>query len=123
GVKQLIEAARTRVSIYVNSETTLLYWGIGDYLNREFVGKGRAEYGGQILATVSQELTSAYGKGYTYTALTRMRKVAAVFSKEIIATLSQQLSWSHFIELSTIADEPKRMYYGAFAASERWGVR
>ncbi len=123
GVKQLIEAARVRVSVYVNSEITLLYWGIGDYLNGELIGLGRAEYGRQILPTVSRELTAAYGKGYTHTALARMRKVAAVFPREIVATLSQQLSWSHFIELSIIENEPKRMYYAAFAASERWGVR
>lgn len=123
GVKQLIEAARTRVSVYVNSETTLLYWGIGDYLNRELIGRDRAEYGSQILATVSQELTSAYGKGYTYTALTRMRKVAATFTREIIVSMAQQLSWSHFIELSIIENESKRMYYATFAAAERWGVR
>ncbi|WP_257670925.1 PDDEXK nuclease domain-containing protein [Parapedobacter tibetensis] len=123
GVKRLIETARSRVSVYINSETTILYWGIGDFINRELIEKDRAEYGRQILATVSQELTSAYGKGYTYTALSRMRKVASVFPRDIIATLSQQLSWSHFIELSTLENEPKRMYYAAFAASERWGVR
>lgn len=116
GVKALVEAARTRVALYVNTETSVLYWSIGDYLNRKLVGEGRAEYGRQILATVSQGLTMAYGKGYTYTALTRMRKVASVFPEEIVATLSQQLSWSHLIELSIIDNEQKRMYYAAFAA-------
>ena len=123
GVKALVEAARTRVALYVNTETSILYWSIGNYLNRKLVGEGRAEYGRQILATVSQGLTMAYGKGYTYTALTRMRKVASVFPEEIVATLSQQLSWSHLIELSIIDNEQKRTYYAAFAASERWGVR
>lgn len=122
-VKELIDAARERVAVYVNSETTLLYWSIGNYLNKELIGKRRAEYGRQILATLSQELTLSYGKGYTYTALTRMRKVAAVFSEEIVATMSQQLSWSHLIELSIIENEPKRMYYATFAAKEQWGVR
>ncbi|WP_262250043.1 DUF1016 N-terminal domain-containing protein [Parapedobacter soli] len=62
-VKALVEAARTRVALYVNTETSVRYWSIGEYLSRELVGEGRTEYGRQILATLSQGLTMAYGKG------------------------------------------------------------
>ena len=59
----------------------------------------RAEYGKQIVATLSQQLTSEYGRGFSYSALTRMVKFAEVFhDPEIVATLSRQLSWSHFRE-------------------------
>ena len=33
GVIHLIEDARQKVALYVNAETTLLYWGIGSFLN------------------------------------------------------------------------------------------
>jgi hypothetical protein len=36
----------------------------------------------EILATLSQRLAARYGKGYTYTAVTRMMKVARFYSDE-----------------------------------------
>ena len=56
--------------------------------------------------TLSQQLTEKFGKGYTYSALTRIIKVAGAYTEEIFATLSQTLSWSHFIELVSIEDIP-----------------
>ena len=60
---------------------------------------------------MSQRLTARYGKGYTYTAVTRMMKVARLYGdEEMFATLSQTLTWSHFLELVTIEDNNKRLY-------------
>jgi len=104
GIRGIIENARNKVAVFVNAETTFLYWQIGNYINQQLIVENRAEYGDKILATLSQQLTSHFGKGYTYSALTRMCKIARTFPSEtIIATLSQQLSWSHFIELSGMA--------------------
>ena len=52
-----------------------------------------------------------------------MVKVAATFDHEMFATLSQTLSWSHFIDLSTIEDETKRLYYQQLAAHNHWSLR
>jgi predicted nuclease of restriction endonuclease-like (RecB) superfamily len=43
--------------------------------------------------------------------------------REIVATLSQELSWSHFVELITIRDGLKRDFYIQVCRMERWGVR
>lgn len=123
GVSELINAAKIKAAVYVNTETTLLYWSIGNYLNIEFKQKNLIEYGKQILATLSQELTARFGRGFSYTALTRMIKIAEIFSKEIIATLSQQLNWSHFIELSIISEDTKRDFYCQMAILQNWSVR
>ncbi len=123
GVEQLIIAAQKRVAVFVNAETTLLYWGIGNYINSEMKDTDVSGYGKQILATLSQQLTQSYGKGYTYTALTRMCKVANTLDGQIIATVSQLLSWSHLIELASIENETKRDFYTQLAIAERWGVR
>lgn len=123
GIQSIIENARSRVAVFVNAETTLLNWQIGNYINIELINEHRAEYGSKILDTLSQELQLRYGKGYTYTALTRMCKVAKTFNQEIIATLSQQLSWSHLIELSAIENETKRDFFTKLCIYERWGVR
>ena len=123
GVQEIIENARSKVAVFINAETTLLDWQIGNYINLELLLENRAEYGAKILATLSQELTLLYGRGYTYSALTRMCKVARTFNHEIIATLSQQLNWSHLIELSAIENETKRDFFIQLCVYERWGVR
>jgi predicted nuclease of restriction endonuclease-like (RecB) superfamily len=123
GIDTLIEQARSKVAIYVNKESTLLYWSIGRYINTELRKEERLQYGAKILATLSQLLTLKYGKGFSYSALTRMSKVAAIFEKEIVATLSQQLSWSHLIELANIDNVAKRLFYCRMSSNNRWGVR
>ncbi|MBQ3991508.1 MAG: cytoplasmic protein, partial [Bacteroidales bacterium] len=52
-LRQIIEQARTHVATTVNSELTLMYWHIGERINREVLGNERAEYGKQIVATVA----------------------------------------------------------------------
>ncbi len=71
------------VTVFINAETTLLNWQIGNYINLELILENRAEYGAKILTTMSQELTLLYGRGYTYSALTRMCKVARTFHNQI----------------------------------------
>jgi DUF1016 N-terminal domain len=105
-LRALIEQARQHVALTVNSTLTMLYWHMGQRIQREALKEGRAEYGNQILATLSQELVRDYGKGFNPSALTRMVKFAEVFPDEdIVATLSRQLSWSHFVELLPL-DKP-----------------
>ncbi len=123
GVQSIIENAQKKVAVFLNAETTLLYWQIGNYINQQLITESRADYGAKIIATLSQQLTTQYGKGYTYTALTRMCKISKVFNSENIATLSQQLSWSHLIELAAIDNEVKRDFFTQLCVYERWGVR
>ena len=42
---------------------------------------------------------------------------------EKVATLSQQLTWSHFVELLPIEDELKRDFYATMCKNENWSVR
>ncbi len=123
GVQDIINTTRNRVAINVNRESTIMYWSIGNFVNTEIKAKNKVSYGSNILATLSQQLTNAYGKGYSYTAVTRMCKIASAFDKEKIATLSQQLSWSHLIELNSVEDALKRDFYIQLAVFENWGVR
>lgn len=122
-ISQLIEVAQQKVAISLNTETTILYWNIGYYINTELKSTGQIKYGSKIIATLSQLLTQFAGKGYSYTALTRMCKVANVLDSNNIATVSQQLSWSHLIELSVIDDDIKREFYLELCRYQNWGVR
>ena len=58
------------------------------------------------------------------TALTRMIKFSEAFpNSQIVATLSQQLSWSHFRELLPLDKPLQRDFYAEMCRIERWNVR
>lgn len=100
-LRQIINEARNRVAVNVNAELTLMYWHIGERINREVLGNERAEYGKQIVVTVSRQLQDEFGaKGFEERNIRRMMDFANLFSDlQIVSTLSTQLSWSHFIEI------------------------
>ena len=123
-LRGLVQSARQRLATAANATYTLLCWQIGHRLLRDSLQAGRAAYGKQILATVSQELTTEFGAGFNYTALTRMARFAEWMTDEqILATLSQTLSWSHFVELLPIKDPLARDFYAEMCRIERWDVR
>lgn len=123
-IKSHIEQARKQVAAQVNKSLTLLYWQIGDIIYRYILDSSRAEYGKEIVATVSRQLTTEYGNGYSVSALWRMLQFRQSFGDaQILATLSRQLSWSHFIELIAVETEAQQMFYTQMAIAENWSVR
>jgi predicted nuclease of restriction endonuclease-like (RecB) superfamily len=122
-IKNLIEQTKQNVAVAINSSMTMMYWHIGKLINDEILQNKRAEYGKEIVATVSQQLSERYGKGYSYSALTRMMKFAKNIDEKNIATLSQQLSWSHFKELIVLEDTLKIEFYAQMSIAQNWGVR
>ena len=124
-LRQIIEQARGRVATTVNSELTMMYWHIGERINRDVLGNQRAEYGKQIVATVSRQLQEEYGtKGFDEKNIRRMMQFAQIMPDvQIVVTLSRQLSWSHFVEVISLNDELQREFYLTLAASERWSIR
>lgn len=124
GVAAIIDNARMQVAIYVNTQTSMTFWSVGKYIIDDMDYQTYSAYGKKILATLSQRLTARYGKGFTYSALTRMMKVAHLYNnREMFAMLSQTLSWSHFLELITIEDPTKRLFYQQMGIAEHWSVQ
>ncbi|MEA1992421.1 MAG: DUF1016 N-terminal domain-containing protein [Thermodesulfobacteriota bacterium] len=123
-IRRLIETARHNVAVTVNTGLTILYWQIGNRTRQDILKEKRAEYGKEIVATLSQELTKEYGNGFSYSALTRMVRFVEVFpKKEIVSTLSQQLRWSHFVEIIPLKDDLQRDFYTEMCRVERWSVQ
>ncbi len=123
-LSQLIEQSKKFVIVQANSVMTMLFWNVGKRINEDILQNKRADYGKQIVATLSQQLTEKHGKNFEKTNLTRMMKFAELFPEiEIVATLSQQLSWSHFKELIPLKDEKARLFYAQEVANRQWGVR
>lgn len=124
-IKQLIESAKTQVAVTVNSTMTIMYWHIGDRINRELLGGERAAYGKQIMANLSKQLTEQYG-GHEFSEknLNRMRLFASRFNDLSIWTpMVSKLSWSHFLQVIPIEDKLARNFYLTMAADQRWSKR
>jgi hypothetical protein len=78
----------------------------------------------QIVPALAAQLTRDYGGSFAEKSLRRMVQFAATFPDEpIVATLSRQLSWSHFVLLLPLKDPPQREYYAQMSCAERWSVR
>lgn len=123
-VCKIIEDARAQVAVSVNRELTLMYWHIGERINRDILHNERADYGKAIVSTLSTQLTARYGKDYNSRNLHRMVQFARQFEDfKIVSTLSTQLPWSVFMEVLTLKDSLAREFYITMAASERWSVR
>ena len=122
---QLIEQGRNHVATAVNSTTVVLYWSIGQRINDDILkSASRADYGNQIIITLAQKLTSQFGKGYTRSSLFRMSRFYKLYpDKEIVATVSRQLSWSHIIVLCQLDHDLERDYYMQMSCIEGWSVR
>ena len=124
-LRQIIDEARIHVASTANYELTMMYWHIGERINRVVLGNERATYGKQIVPQVATQLQNIYGhKGFDVKSLYRHMQFATLFpDAQIVSTASRQLSWSHFVELLPLKDELQRDYYFTLASANRWSVR
>ena len=111
-----------RVKDYSKNRNDLsTYYEVGRLLIEAQGGENRAKYGNGLIKEYSKRLTSELGKGYTFIALSRMRQFYVLSEK--VATLSQQLSWSHYSELLSLNDVNEINYYISITESYNLSVR
>lgn len=121
-ISNTYELGRQRATQAVDTQLVSTYWEIGQYIVKfEQGGKAKAGYGDKLLLRLSNDLTPAYGKGFSLSNLKRMRQFYKLYP--IGATLSHQLSWSHFVELLKIEDELERSFYEKQTINEKWSIR
>lgn len=120
-VGELLNAAKNRIVLAVNSNIVQTYWQIGNYIvEYEQKGNERAEYGSNLLNRLSKDLTLRYGSGFSRSNVFYIRKLYMEYPK--VQTLSE-LSWSHYIELLKIEDSTERSFYEKESINSHWGVR
>jgi hypothetical protein len=94
GIAELLDAARRTAARTVNALMTATYWEIGRRIV-EFEQKGqeRAGYGEQVLAQLSADLTSRFGRGFSRQNLQRFRLFyLSRPAEKICSTLSSKLN-------------------------------
>ncbi len=97
------------------------YYNVGKLLIEAQGGEERAKYGDGLIKEYATKLTNELGKGYTITSLKRMRQFYLIIEKG--ATLSHQLTWSHYIELLKYSDINKINYYIKFIEKQNFSIR
>lgn len=123
-LRELILSARQQVAQTVNAGLTTLYWQVGDRIRRDVLKEKRAEYGAEILQTLSAKLEAEFGRGFGRRNLLRMIRFAEVFpDPAIVSALRTQLGWTHFRELIAIENPLKRNFYTDICRLENWDTR
>ena len=120
----IIEKTKTQVISHANSSLTVMFWHVGKRILTHNLQNKRADYGKQIVVTVSRELVAKFGKNYEEKNLRRMIQFAERYPDvENIVTLSGHLSWSHFLILIPLKDQNASDFYGKLAYGNLFGVR
>lgn len=123
-LRELISQTQSEVARTVNSTLVQLYWQVGTRIRTEVLRNQRAEYGKQILVTLSTELVKDFGRGFAKSNIANMVLLAEQFPVlEILQTLSGKLTWSHFVELLRVKQPLAREFYAEMCRVENWSVR
>ncbi|WPD24472.1 MAG: PDDEXK nuclease domain-containing protein [Candidatus Electrothrix scaldis] len=147
-IRENVAQARSRAYSAVNTAMVQAYWLIGKRIvEEEQNGKERAEYGQQIVKTLSKELTAEFGNGFSERSIRDFRKFYLVFPERenwrtlcadsstpnqripqdndetILAPLFNRLSWSHIRLIMRLSNADARAYYIKETAENNWSVR
>lgn len=118
----LLEKARKETYVQVNRILVHTYWEIGrNIVEYEQKGKEKAAYGTRLFEKLTKDLKEKYGKGFSRSNVIYMRLFYLKYPKS--QTLSDQLSWSRYVELLMIEDDLERSFYEKQCLKENWSVR
>lgn len=135
-----IESGRERMLSLLNEQMLLTYWSVGQYIvEYEQAGNERAEYGSALLAQLSADLSTRFGKGFSRSNIQMMRQFYLLYPKfrGLVSGKRQtsgkssgpkrqtsgKLSWSHYCELMSIENAKARSFYEKQCVQDGWSVR
>lgn len=143
----LVESARNKVAVIANTAMVYTYFEIGKLIVNEFQkGEIRAEYGSNLLNTISTDLKNKGLKGFSVPNLERMRNFYSMYSissndlrnSKVFQNSSNDLrisekdgdtikllpiSWSHYLFLMRIEDENERQFYEIESFVNHWKLK
>ncbi len=86
-IRSMIEMSRHHAAVTANLALVNLYWNIGRIITQDIQkNERRAGYGEQLLDSLAKSLIQEYGRGYSISNLTDMRRFYEDF--QILQTLS-----------------------------------
>jgi predicted nuclease of restriction endonuclease-like (RecB) superfamily len=148
-IRKLVQTARTTAVTAINSVQVVSNFEIGRMIvEHEQAGARRAEYGKEVLKTLSERLMHEFGQGFSKRNLEYMRRFYLLYRERrprIAQTLFAQLpipvesqkaedttqtpsaqfslGWSHYVFLMGIDNGEERSFYEIEALSQNWSLR
>lgn len=115
-IKSLLQKGLYRAYKAVDNLKVQTYWQVGERIVREELAhKERAGYGQRIIDHLAEDLNVRRDELY--------RIVQFYRAYPIVVTVSQQLSWSHYVELIKLGREEERKFYETQSIRESWSIR
>ncbi|MCP4689840.1 MAG: DUF1016 domain-containing protein, partial [Desulfobacterales bacterium] len=123
GVRELIVGKKWEAARSISSTAALLFWKIGERARGENPDDPEG-YGEKAIRSMGARFPMEFGKGFDEANIRRMVQFHEAFPDEShVASLAEQLSWSHFVLLIPLRDEQQRNFYAQTCQQERWSVR
>ncbi|MDM8516269.1 PDDEXK nuclease domain-containing protein [Desulfobacterales bacterium HSG16] len=123
-IREMILDSRNQAFQAVNRELVMLYWEIGKYITQSVKQQG---WGKSVVAKLAEYLKKNEPelKGFTANNLWRMKRFYEIYQEnEKLATLWQELSWSHNRTIfSRCKSKEEREFYLRLCVRERYSVR
>jgi predicted nuclease of restriction endonuclease-like (RecB) superfamily len=123
-VLRLIETARTRAFVAVNTTVIQLYWSIGEYISRKIADE---DWGKGTVTALADHIRRRHPgrSGFSASNLWRMRQFFELYRGEPkLAPVVRELPWTHnMLIMSRCKREEEREFYLRLCRRERWGKR
>ena len=117
-IGNILKYGRKHAYQAVNTILVRTYWEIGRRIAEyESLSGEDAAYGSKLFERIVSDLRQTYGKGFSRSNVIYMRLLFKRYQKS--QTLSDQLTWSHYIELLTIEDDLERKFYEIQCINEK----
>ena len=120
-IKRILSEARNKVYQTANFAMVEAYWNIGKSIVEQQGGEEKAEYGVRLIAELSKQMSTDFGKGFTVANLKNMRQFYLIFPKSY--ALRSELSWTHYRLLMRVENKNARRFYIEEAIKSNWSTR
>lgn len=124
-IRTIITRARSKAYQSINETLIRSNWEIGKRIvEEEQLGKQRADYGIQLIKSISQQLTTEFGSGYGVRNLAYFKQLYQYFPDwEILHARVQNLTWTHLKSILRVTDAEARLWYLKESSEQMWSTR
>lgn len=121
-VSKIIEEAQATVYRTANFTMIKAYWHIGRAIvEEEQKGKGRAEYGQELIKHLAKKLSKKHGKSFSERNLWYIKQFYQQWTN--MNALRSELSWTHYRLLLRVDSEQARQFYMQETVECNWSTR
>ena len=124
-VRALLQNARQKTFVAVNTLMVETYWLIGQRIvQEEQGGHARADYGSQLISNLARQLGEEFGSGVSVANLKNFRQFYLTFPDAGKSNaLRSRLTWTHWRLVMRVDNPAARDFYIRETAEQGWSSR